>query len=146
MEEHLMSAPAKSGQMTAIAHIISLVKAFRDVDPEFPIQQIEALLWISMRPGISTRELCDLTGLAQASVSRNIAALGLVHRKGIPGKDFVTSESDPLEARRMVYFLTNKGRAFMAGLLSKVDPSLQFETPSYRQYVSTVTGRRFAPA
>lgn len=110
------------------------------------MQQAEILLWIAMRPGISTRELCDLTGLAQASVSRNIAALGLVHRKGIEGKDFVTSAGDPMESRRLIYFLTSKGRSFMAGLLSKVDPSIQFEAPTYRQFVSSITGRRYPPA
>jgi DNA-binding MarR family transcriptional regulator len=132
--------------MSALHHVIGFLKAFRDVESEFPIQQAETLLWIAMRPGVSTREICDLTGMSQASVSRNIAALGLVHRKGMPGKDFVTAESDPVEARRMIYFLTSKGRAFVASLLAKVDPSIQFEAPSYRQHVSTVTGRRFSPA
>jgi DNA-binding MarR family transcriptional regulator len=136
----------KATQTTALHHVIGLLKAFRDVESEFPIQQAETLLWIAMRPGVSTRELCDLTGMAQASVSRNIAALGLVHRKGMPGKDFVTAESDPVEARRLIYFLTNRGRSFVTGLLSKVDPSIQFEAPSYRQHVSAITGRRFAPA
>jgi DNA-binding MarR family transcriptional regulator len=141
-----VSAPAKASQITALSHVLGLLKAFRDVEPEFPIQQAETLLWIAMRPGVSTRELCDLTGMAQASVSRNIAALGLVHRKGMPGKDFVTAESDPVEARRMIYFLTSKGRAFVTSLLAKVDPSIQFEAPTYRQFVSSITGRRYPPA
>lgn len=142
----MTTSGARPGQVTTLSFVIDILKTFRDLKPanatpeqgDIPmtLQQCELLLWISMRPGITVREICDLTGLAQSSASRNIAALGLWHRKGVPGLDLVTTEKDPAEARREIIFLSPRGRQVVAGLIAKVDPTIQFEAPSFREYTT----------
>jgi DNA-binding MarR family transcriptional regulator len=126
-----------TGQLTVLNKMLSLIKAFRDVDPEFPIQQAETLLWIALRPGVSVQELCNLTGMAQSSVSRNVAALGHIHRKGEPGYDMIDAQKDPQNPRRLIMFLTQKGRAFVAQTMAKIDNEVSFEAPTYRDWTAS---------
>lgn len=121
---------------TALLGLIGAIKAFREFDMNFPIQQIEILLWVAQKPGVSVAELVKLTGQAQSSVSRNVAALGLVHRKGEPGHDFVDAQKDPDNPRRLILFLTFKGRHFMTVLLKRIDPEVEFIASTYREWTS----------
>lgn len=131
----------KKTQLTALNTAIGVIKAFREVDMNFPIQQIEILLWVAQKPGVSVAELVNLTGQAQSSVSRNVAALGLVHRKGEPGHDYVDAQKDPDNPRRLILFLTIKGKTFMTGVVKRVDPEIEFTAPTYREWANRTFAR-----
>jgi len=63
-----------------------------------------------MQPGITMKQISDITGLSQLSCSRNIAALSQYHRRQILGHNPVKAEEGPAERRRKIVNLTEKGK------------------------------------
>ena len=88
-------------------------EVIRMFDPEMPIQMVQTLLVVMMRPGLTMSELGEQTGLTQSSVSRNVAALSKVHRTRRPGHDLVYTEEDPIERRRKLVLLSPKGKRLL---------------------------------
>jgi DNA-binding MarR family transcriptional regulator len=131
--------PRKSkGQQTALNSIVLIIKAFRSLKGLFPLQHAETFLHIAMRPGITVKELCDLTGQSQSSMSRHIAEMTLAGRDGRPGHDLVEDRRDPVETRRVAVFLTPKGKDFVSKLLKNVDPDLVYDAPSHREAIQAL--------
>lgn len=85
------------------------------------MQTLHVLLVIAEREGRTAREISELTGLSQPGVSRNVAALGRVHRSQKPGLGLVEAAEDPGERRRKIYFLTKKGQHFIQKLISTLE-------------------------
>jgi DNA-binding MarR family transcriptional regulator len=106
----------------AFARAMSFVRLLRLQSGEMPLQQVDVLLSIASKPGISMTEMATAAGLAQSSVSRNVAALSNYHRAGTPGLGFVEAVIDPKEPRRRLLFLTPHGKVFVTRLLRYVDP------------------------
>lgn len=81
-------------------------------------QALQIMLNIALEPGITMQNLQKPTGLNISSISRNLTALGKYHRLGKDGLDFCEAVQDPLERRRMIAFLTKKGRDFLSNYLT----------------------------
>jgi DNA-binding MarR family transcriptional regulator len=81
-------------------------------------QALQIMFNIALQPGITMQNLQKPTGLNLSSVSRNLAALGKYHRLGKEGLDFCETVQDPVERRRMIAFLTKKGRDFLSNYLT----------------------------
>lgn len=96
--------------MKGLHRLLRGMEELRKYDPDMPSQMVLCFLIAATKPSVSMREVVDLTGLSQASVSRNFAALSKVHRLGTPGLDWVDSREDPAERRRKLVTLTAKGR------------------------------------
>lgn len=126
------------GQQTALNSIVRVIKEFRSLNELFPLQHAETFLHIAMRPGITVKELCDLTGQSQSSMSRHIAEMTLAGRGGRSGHDLVEDRRDPVEARRIAVFLTPKGKTFVSKLLKNVDPDLVYDAPTYREAIQAL--------
>ncbi|WP_142850667.1 MarR family winged helix-turn-helix transcriptional regulator [Telmatospirillum sp. J64-1] len=88
---------------------ILVLEEFRKLDPELPIQIALILLLIAEKPGISNRELVQLTGLGKSSVARNVAILSKEHGKF----GLVTYYEDPEDRRNKVAKLTPEGQRFI---------------------------------
>ena len=86
------------------------IEAVRQIDPEMQAHTINIFLLICMFPGITMKDLGERVGVSQATMSRNIAAMGKVHRMNRPGYDLVLAEEDPAERRRKIVTLTPKGK------------------------------------
>tara|TARA_R100000808_G_C2133325_1_gene142088 strand:- start:1047 stop:1268 length:222 start_codon:yes stop_codon:yes gene_type:complete len=54
-----------------------------------------------------------MAGLSQASISRNCAALGSIHRKGLPGLGLIKTEEDIMDRKHKIVSLTPKGQNIM---------------------------------
>jgi DNA-binding MarR family transcriptional regulator len=105
-----------------------MVRTFRLQSGEMPMQQVDVLLSIAAKPGIPMAELADATGLAQSSISRNVAALSNYHRSGVPGLGFVEAVIDPREPRRRLLFLTPQGKVFVRRVLRYLEEGFSFDT------------------
>jgi DNA-binding MarR family transcriptional regulator len=114
----------------ALRLVQAILRDLREVDPWMGLQTAECFLVIAARPGITMQELCEETGLAQSSASRNVALLSKWHRLGKPGADWVTNNPDPAERRRKVMHLTDKGISKVRSILSRIDPELKFDAPT----------------
>lgn len=95
----------------------------REIDPQIEIHQVQILLEVARKPLSTMRELADATDLALSSISRNLDALGDLHRFGKPGLGLVAKDWDPREPRRMVAWLTPRGQEVVGRLLEVVTPS-----------------------
>jgi DNA-binding MarR family transcriptional regulator len=74
------------------------------------------------KPLSTMREPADATGVALSSISRILDALRDRHCKGKPGLGLVAKDWDPREVRRMVAWLTPKGKEVVSRLLETVAP------------------------
>jgi DNA-binding MarR family transcriptional regulator len=100
-------------------------------------QALQILLNVAIQPGITMQELQKPTGLNISSVSRNLTALGKYHRLGKLGLDFAECVQDPNERRRMIAFLTPKGREFLQDYLSILTgETVYLESPTAKDYLS----------
>ena len=93
-----------------IDRLLAAIAVLRGVDAEMPAQQIAVFLEVARAPGITMKSLRETLGISQSSTSRNVSALGQVHRKGAPGRGLIVADVDPMERRRKVLRLTAAGR------------------------------------
>lgn len=96
--------------MNALAKFYACIEEMRKIDPEMQAHTINIFVMVCMNPGITMKDLGNRLGVSQATMSRNIAALGKVHRLNRPGYDLLQAEEDPVERRRKIVNLTAKGK------------------------------------
>ena len=114
----------------------------RMLDDQMQAQQIAVLLGVALRPGLTVNTLGETVGISQSSCSRNIAALGEWHRKGIPGMGLIEAVEDPVERRRKVIFLTGKGRVIANKLLQAMTgETYTFAAPTAKEFVQNHRSR-----
>jgi DNA-binding MarR family transcriptional regulator len=94
-----------------LTRIMMILEEFRKIDPELPMQIALIFVLIARKPGISQKELIQLTGLGRSSVSRTVALLS----KEL-GKGFVTMREDPADRRSKVVTLTPEGERLSRSL------------------------------
>lgn len=100
-----------SGTTKNLALISRVLTELRKIDPEMPIQVASVFLEVALSENpISMSDLGTRAGIAQSSVSRNVATLGKVNRFHQPGHDLLEAHEDPVERRRKLVTLTAKGR------------------------------------
>ncbi len=84
----------KETESGGIAPLYNAVEKLRVLDQEMQLQQVATYLAVAARGEIKMRDLADLVGLSQASVSRNVAALSDWHRLRRPGLGLVEAYED----------------------------------------------------
>lgn len=109
-------------KMKTLWKFVKCLEEMRKLDPEIQAQTISCFVTVAMHPGITMKDLGERVGISQASTSRNIAALSKVHRLNRPGHDLVTATEDPVERRRKVVYLTDKGKRVAESLKDIMDP------------------------
>jgi DNA-binding MarR family transcriptional regulator len=113
---NMVQMPAADGH-TLIRNLARVIEEFRKLDPEMQAQQIAIFLYVAAAsPHVSMKDLERLTGLSGGGVSRNVAALGEIHRKGMPGHDLLTTRTNPLDRREKFVSLSAKGRRVYSSL------------------------------
>ena len=100
---------------TNLGMLFRQVETFRTIDPEIQAQAMSTLLVVAIADPepITMRDIGIRTGTAQSSVSRNVAMLGKIHRKGQSGHGLVDSYEDPMNRRVKLVKLTPKGTRFI---------------------------------
>lgn len=113
----LLSKRPNAATKRSLYDAFQFIEAFREMRPEMPMHMASAFLLIAMKPGITQRELLNLSEIAQATMSRNIAALTERDRHGKPGMNLVIQRRDPMDARNLMLFLTQDGHSLVNRLL-----------------------------
>ncbi len=101
--------------------ITRVINAVRIVDDTMPVQTLSVFLGVAQKEPISISDLATLTGLAQSSASRNVAALSEWHWLKKPGLGLVKLEVDPMELRKKLVTLTPKGKKLVEQLTGLVE-------------------------
>jgi len=111
-----MSTQTQTETVKAARKAALIIEEFRKLNPEMQAQQMAIFLAVAAKPNQTVTELAKATGHATASVSRNVAALGETHRKGLPGLNILVATEDVLDRRNKRINLTPKGVRVMASL------------------------------
>nr|WP_029766628.1 winged helix DNA-binding protein [Pseudomonas sp. P818] len=104
----------------ALVQLFKAIKEFREIDPEMPAQSIALFLYSAIYPGCTMMDLQKNLAMTQASCSRNVAALSEWHRLEKPGHGLIVATPDPMERRRKIVRLTEKGEQLALSLTEAV--------------------------
>ena len=100
-----------------LSQILQVIERFRELDSEIQTQTVAVFLTVAKHPvPIKMQDIADDLGLAQSSVSRNVAWLGSWSRHHKKGQELVEAYEDPTERRRKLVRLTAKGTRFAKSL------------------------------
>ena len=134
--------PNDETQLRNLLRICDLFREQPGASPNVPLAVLEAFLLVCLYEGASLKDLCDLSGQAQSTLSRHLLDLGERNRKKEPGLKLVAWRHPPEELRRKEYYLTAKGKALRDRMLASADQmpeihamyasSLGSEVPGYR--------------
>lgn len=116
--ELTMDRQAKVRTGSGLRKLFRSIEAFRGLNSEMPMQTASIFLMIAMKPGVHQRDLPDLLGLSQASISRNLRVLGKVNRQGKPGLDLVEQRIGSLGGKTPELHLTPAGKVMARRLMS----------------------------
>lgn len=135
---------------------LSALDLFRELRPEMAIQLPMVFLLIAQHNGIGAARLCQLTGLSQSAISRNITALTKEGKPEEPGLGLVVKTIDPSNPRAHAIHLTRDGRALaarLAGVLGRdvrvrrgVEAQAKADGPAMDQLASKAMPEAFAGA
>ena len=95
------------------------IDQFRSLNNEIQAQTILTFLYVAMsdKRDVPMQEMGKALGLSQASISRNVSFYSKINRHRTKGQGLLGSREDPMERRRKVVYLTNKGTMFMSKLV-----------------------------
>ncbi len=99
------------------------LEELRKLDPEMPMQTVMTFLTIARLDhdhpnGVQMKRLRELVGISQASMSRNTVSLGKGSTR--PGHKLILVREDPKHRRRKLVRLSQRGRALMIAITTKV--------------------------
>lgn len=93
---------------------LRFLSVIREVDSEMPLPQVHCLLLIAEADeGISLTELARKAGIGLATASRHVGFLGAINRFREEGHNLVEAFEDPMERRKKIIRLTDKGKALL---------------------------------
>lgn len=92
---------------------------------DVPAQRIQTLLEVAATPDLEQADLARaLGGMGEATVSRQLAELSAITRKGEKGPNLIRQEVHPAYRRRNVVKLTAEGEGLMRAVAEKVNKKL----------------------
>ena len=98
------------------------LEELRKIEPEMPIQRASTFIYVAAHEGSTIRQVSEAVGVVLSTTNRNLRALGNKHRNGSAGFDLVFTEKDPIDCRRLVVKLTNKGIRVRKSLADYLEP------------------------
>lgn len=109
------STTVQLSSRSSLSALEAALELFRELRPEMAIQLPMVFLLIAQHRGISAR-LCQLTGLSQSAISRNLTALTNEGKRDEPELGLVVKTIDPTNPRAHAIHLTKEGRTLTAKL------------------------------
>ena len=104
---------------------IQLIQGISQLEAEMPLQQLHVLLLIAKaEEGSSLTDLAREAGIGLATASRYVSALGKQNRHREEGLLLVESFEDPMERRKKIIRLTDKGRLALNKLIGDLNANL----------------------
>lgn len=105
-----LGLPIKNDLTNAtMAKVLAISEEFRSLDTEVPGQLVSVFLYIASHNPCHMQAIENDLRLSPNSVSRNTDWLSKYHRLGKPGMGLVVKIADPVNARRRLVKLTEKG-------------------------------------
>ena len=99
--------------------MLKMVQDFRRFDPDIQSQTMAIFFYVAIHShgkfaetGVPMTAIADDLDIAQSSVSRNISILSKWKWSRKEGLNFVETKEDPMERRRKLVRLTNRGQRF----------------------------------
>jgi len=92
--------------------LLKVEQLFRLKDEEVPAQLVAVFCYIASHNPCHMQAIKEDVGLSNNSVSRNTDWLCDTHRLGKPGMGLISKETDPVDFRRKIIRLTQKGELF----------------------------------
>jgi hypothetical protein len=132
------SLVTKQGEQIQILHrTIRTIRSVIGVS-ELPAAWVDVLLVVAIKPALPLSLIGEESGLPSTSVQRALLALGATERLGRPGPGLIEDITDPRHSARKLYFLTSKGRAVMAEILSAMtgESIPVYGAPTGREYLA----------
>ncbi len=108
-------------EITAVRKSLRVLEEFSRHYPNCPIQIAHTFLLVVLNEGKSMRELGDIAGLPQSTMSRHLLDLGPRNRWKEPGLKLVKHRYDPMEMRKKQYTLSPKGRALVKRIVNIIN-------------------------
>jgi DNA-binding MarR family transcriptional regulator len=105
--------------MQQIRNLHAAMRLCRRTHPQLRASQIELLLQVYLKPGMTQSELAEKVDLTLSAVSRAIDVLGKSGRrdgKSNAQMDWVEARRNPDDDRILQVFITQKGRDFVSTL------------------------------
>jgi len=103
--------------MILVENLQRLVEVFQSVDPEFPINQLEHLLFVAKRPGCRPEDIRVGLGVNTATVTRFMDKYGDSGRRGKGNSlGMLLVEENPEDRRSVLLYLSPKGNEFLKKL------------------------------
>lgn len=118
--ETTFSKQALAYDRYALVQLFKAIEDFRGIDPEMPAQGVALFLYSAIYPGCTMTDLQKSLGMTQSSCSRNVSALSDWHRLDKPGHGLLAATPDPMERRRKIVRLTEKGEQLAIALTDAV--------------------------
>src|SRR4051812_31439570 len=97
---------------TVLIGLNNAVRKFLDTN-ELPMQQLLIYLHVADRGEMPMADLLDLTGVAQSSISRNVALLGPGPNPRERGYGLIEAYEDPFYRKRKLVKLTERGKELL---------------------------------
>ena len=92
-----------------------LLNLFQTLDPDMPTQTVRTYVLVALAhpEAVLMSNLAQQLGIAQSSVSRNVAALSDWTRHHREGLDLIEARENPLDRRQKLVSLTSKGQKLL---------------------------------
>lgn len=104
-----------------INDLIQALRVLRTLDDRMQLQQAITFLLVCKFAPCRMAALRSMAGLSQASISRNCAALGRIHRHGLPGLGLIETEEDVMDRKHKIVTLTSRGENILHLLQSTTE-------------------------
>ena len=92
--------------------LLKIIQLLQTLDERMQAQTILVFLLVCEFSPCRMASIRKMANISQASVSRNCASLGRIHRRGEPGFGLVDTEEDPMDRKHKFVQLTQKGERY----------------------------------
>ena len=105
--------------MRNIRDLLAALRLARGMHPQLRVSQLELLLLVYSRPGMTQTEIAEETDLTLSAISRAVDVLGTSGRRdnrSTAKLDWIETRRNPDDDRVLQVFITPKGRDFVLTL------------------------------
>jgi hypothetical protein len=85
----MMTNELKADEERRLRALVHILEYFQAHEPQIPASMIEAFLLVALNEGCSLRDIVELSGKPQSTISRHILDLGERNRRMGPGLGLV---------------------------------------------------------
>lgn len=99
-----------------VKRLVKIIEEFRKVNPDITANQMLVLLRIGERPGVTQKELADLTNMKDGTISRICALMSNRGHQQREGLDVIAIKDVPTDYRAKGQYLVKDGKKMFASV------------------------------